>query len=158
MLVVAVQEERVAGEVGLWGWLCKQRSSLLCSFQQVREHVFSSCDQVKTQDASGQAGFVCCRGVRQLFASVCASVAPCVHQDPRAAESSCPFQDDLSFEIILLHDTAIKINLWLVLRCRSGRNFPLDRAAQWERNASFIPVHGLFLAELPPAVTCVRSV
>lgn len=124
--MVAVVEEWVAGEVRL----CRCRSSLLCTFLQAQEYVFSSCGQVKTQETFGQAGFVCCCGVRQLFASVCGNVAPHIHQDRRVAESSCPFQNDFSFEIILLHDTAVKINLSFVLRCRSRRNFPFDQAAQ----------------------------
>lgn len=139
--MVAVSEERVAGEGRPWGWLCRQRSSLLRPLSAGSGVCrFSSRDQIGRQDALGQAGFACCRGVRQLFVCVRGKVAPYIQPGPRVAESSCPFQNDFSFEIILLHGIAVKINLSLALRCRSGRNFPSDQPAQQERNASFIPI------------------
>jgi len=73
---------------------------------------------------------MCAAVVLVSSACVCGKAVPYIQADPCAAESSCPFQDDFPIESILLHDTAVKINLSLALQCRSGRNFPLDQAAQ----------------------------
>lgn len=54
MLVVAVVEECVAGEVRLLGWLCKQQSSLLCTFQQVQEQFFPPVIRSKPSSPSGR--------------------------------------------------------------------------------------------------------
>lgn len=62
---------------------------------------FSSCDQMEKQDALGQAGFMRGCGSGHLFGRVRGGATPRVQPDPRVAESSRPFRNNFSFEIIL---------------------------------------------------------